>query len=108
MSRNSLFKVKTLPDDAAGAPEDSTPTPVIDMWAPIVPATEIVDDLRAGFPAEQLRYLEVFTKTRLTTEQFAAYAESLRRSDDAILAELDAAGIRLSLITGFDDTPPAA
>ncbi|AGZ52915.1 amidohydrolase [Mycobacterium kansasii] len=103
MSRNSLFKVKTLPDDAAGAPEDSTPTPVIDMWAPIVPATEIVDDLRAGFPAEQLRYLEVFTKTRLTTEQFAAYAESLRRSDDAILAELDAAGIRLSLITGFDE-----
>ena len=28
--------------------------PVIDMWAPIVPSAEIVDDLRAGFPAEQL------------------------------------------------------
>lgn len=76
---------------------------VIDMWAPIVPAAEIIDDLRAGFPSEQLRYLEVFTKTPLTAEQFNAYAESLRRSDDDILAQLDAAGIHQSLITGFDE-----
>ncbi|ORB48974.1 amidohydrolase family protein, partial [Mycobacterium persicum] len=73
------------------------------MWAPIVPAAEIIDDLRAGFPSEQLRYLEVFTKTPLTAEQFNAYAESLRRSDDDILAQLDAAGIHQSLITGFDE-----
>lgn len=37
------------------------PVPVIAMWVPVVPSAEIVDDLRAGFPAEQLRYLEVFT-----------------------------------------------
>ncbi len=76
---------------------------VIDMWAPIVPAAEIIDDLCAGFPAEQLRYLEVFTKTPVSAEQFNAYAESLRRSDDDIRAQLDAAGIRQSLITGFDE-----
>ena len=37
------------------------PVPVIAMWVPVVPSAEIIDDLRAGFPAEQLRYLEVFT-----------------------------------------------
>ncbi|BBX73048.1 amidohydrolase [Mycobacterium shinjukuense] len=79
------------------------PVPVIDMWAPFVPSAEIVDDLRAGFPAELLSYLEVFTKTTVTAEQFGEYAESLRRSDDEILDSLDAAGITGSLITGFDE-----
>jgi len=80
-----------------------TRVPVIDMWAPIVPSEEVIDDLRAGFPAEQLRYLEVFTKTTVTGEQFSDYADSLRRTDDQILDSLDAAGITLSLITGFDE-----
>jgi hypothetical protein len=77
--------------------------PVIDMWAPIVPSAEVIDDLRAGFPAEQLRYLEVFTKRTVSAEQFSVYADSLRRTDDQILDSLDAAGITLSLITGFDE-----
>src|ERR1700739_327645 len=77
--------------------------PVIDMWAPIVPSGEVIDDLRAGFPAEQLQYLEVFTKRTVTAQQFSDYADSLRRTDDQILDSLDAAGITLSLITGFDE-----
>jgi predicted TIM-barrel fold metal-dependent hydrolase len=77
--------------------------PVIDMWAPIVPSTEVIDDLRDGFPDEQLCYLEVFTKTTVSAEQFSEYAHTLRRSDEQILDALDAAGITLSLITGFDE-----
>ena len=79
------------------------PVPVIDMWAPIVPSNEVIDDLRAGFPAEQLQYLEIFTKRTVTAEQFNEYADTLRRTDDQILDSLDAAGITLSLITGFDE-----
>ena len=45
--------------------------PVIDMWAPIVPSDEIIEDLQSGFPTEQLQYLEVFTKTTVSDEQFA-------------------------------------
>jgi predicted TIM-barrel fold metal-dependent hydrolase len=77
--------------------------PVIDMWAPIVPSTEVIDDLRDGFPDEQLRYLEVFTKRTVSAEQFSDYADALRRSDEQILDSLDAAGITLSMITGFDE-----
>jgi uncharacterized protein len=77
--------------------------PVIDMWAPIVPSTEVIDDLRDGFPEEQLRYLEVFTKRTVSAEEFSDYADTLRRSDEQILDSLDAAGITLSLITGFDE-----
>jgi predicted TIM-barrel fold metal-dependent hydrolase len=73
------------------------------MWAPIVPAREIIDDLRAGFPAEQLQYLEVFTGRRVTADQFVAYAEDLVRTDDEIVASLDDAGIVRSVITGFDE-----
>jgi uncharacterized protein len=77
--------------------------PVIDMWAPIVPSAEIIDDLRAGFPEQQLQYLEIFTKARVSAEQFAEYAETLRKTDDEILASMDEAGITQSLITGFDE-----
>lgn len=84
----------------------STPVPrvpVVDMWAPFVPSTEIIDDLRAGFPSELLSYLEVFTKTTVTAEQFSDYVESRRWTDDQLLDSLDAAGITRSLITGFDE-----
>ena len=76
---------------------------VIDMWAPIVPSDEIIADLQSGFPKEQLQYLEVFTKTPVSAEQFSTYAAALRRSDDQILADLDEAGITHSLVTGFDE-----
>ncbi|MCU0314009.1 MAG: amidohydrolase family protein [Solirubrobacteraceae bacterium] len=77
--------------------------PVIDMWSPIVPAAEIIDELQAGFPVEQLSYLEVFTGRSVSAEEFSAYAETLRRSDDQLIADLDEAGITRSLITGFDE-----
>jgi predicted TIM-barrel fold metal-dependent hydrolase len=73
------------------------------MWAPIVPSAETIDDLLDGFPVEQLQYLEIFTKTAITSEQFAAYAQTLRLGDDQILAALDEAGIVRVLITGFDE-----
>jgi predicted TIM-barrel fold metal-dependent hydrolase len=73
------------------------------MWAPFVPATEVIDDLRAGFPAELLSYFEVFTKTTISAEQFSDYVESRRWTDDQILESLDTAGITRSLITGFDE-----
>jgi predicted TIM-barrel fold metal-dependent hydrolase len=76
---------------------------VIDMWAPVVPSREIIAHVQGNFPAEQLQYLEVFTKQRISQEQFAAYAATLARDDEAILGELAAAGIRRSLITGFDE-----
>lgn len=83
--------------------EAGTSAAVIDMWAPIVPSAEIVEDLCSGFPAEQLQYLEVFTKTRVSEEEFGAYIQSRRLADDEILAALDEAGVTYSLITGFDE-----
>ncbi len=77
--------------------------PVIDMWAPLVPCAAIIDDLRAGFPAAQPQYLEVFNTRTVGAEQFNYYAQSLRRTDDHILKSLDAAGITRSLIIGFDE-----
>ena len=73
------------------------------MWAPIVPAKEIIDDLCDGFPSEQLEYLEVFTKQRVSAADFAAYARALERTDPQIMAMLDDAGIARSLISGFDE-----
>jgi uncharacterized protein len=77
--------------------------PVIDVWAPIVPSGEIIDDLLLGFPAEQLRYLDVFTKTTVTEEQLGEYVHTLRRTDEQIMTALDQAGITRSVITGFDE-----
>jgi predicted TIM-barrel fold metal-dependent hydrolase len=73
------------------------------MWAPIVPSCEIIDDLRLGFPTEQLQYLEVFTKASVSEEQFGEYRQALPRTDDQILAALDVAGITRVAITGFDE-----
>jgi len=82
---------------------DVPAVPIIDMWAPIVPSDEVIDDLLDGFPVEQLRYLEVFTNTQITKQQFAAYAHTLRRSDEELLAALEEAGIVKTLVTGFDE-----
>jgi predicted TIM-barrel fold metal-dependent hydrolase len=82
--------------------------PIIDMWAPLVPSRETIDHVGANFPPEQLQYLEVFTKTEVTSEQFAEYAETLVRTDQQILADLEEAGIMRSLITGFDEKSTSA
>jgi predicted TIM-barrel fold metal-dependent hydrolase len=73
------------------------------MWAPVVPSREIIDHVTNNFPAEQIPYLEVFSKRRVTPVGWSAYAASLAKSDDAILDELDQAGIRMSMVTGFDE-----
>jgi uncharacterized protein len=77
--------------------------PVIDMWAPVVPSREIIQHMAADFPGEQLQYLEVFQRRRVSAEEFSAIAPSWARPDEAILADLDAAGIRRSLVSGFDE-----
>ena len=76
---------------------------VIDMWAPILPSRETIAHLATNVPDELLQYLAVFTKASVTPEQYAAYAAGLAREDAEILADLDRAGIRWSLITGFDE-----
>ncbi|CAM4293983.1 putative metal-dependent hydrolase of the TIM-barrel fold protein [Mycobacterium basiliense] len=77
--------------------------PVVDMWAPVVPSTEIIDDLRAGFPAELLSYFAVFSKQAISAEVFSDYVATRRCSDEHILQSLDDAAITRSLITGFDE-----
>ena len=59
--------------------------------------------LAIDFPPEQLQYVEVFQRRTVTAAEFASHAPSLARSDEAIIAELDSAGIRASLISGFDE-----
>jgi predicted TIM-barrel fold metal-dependent hydrolase len=77
--------------------------PVIDMWAPIVPSREIMAWAADHFPPPQLGYLRVFFGSEPSTEAFAALARRLATDDEAILAALDAAGIRTALVTGFDE-----
>lgn len=85
-------------------PEISTvPIPIVDMWAPVAPSREIITHIAANLPAELLSYFEVFQRRRLSEEDIAAALPSAARDDEAILAELDAAGIRVSMITGFDE-----
>jgi predicted TIM-barrel fold metal-dependent hydrolase len=81
--------------------------PVIDLWAPIVPSREIMQHVAHNFPAPQLGYLRVFGKREQSLEEYRDVALALARNDDAILAMLDEAGIRLTLITGFDEASTA-
>ncbi len=79
------------------------PIPVIDMWAPFVPTREIIADVAENFPAPQLGYLRVFFKQEPDAEGWRKAAHALARDDADILADLDAAHIRRTLITGFDE-----
>jgi predicted TIM-barrel fold metal-dependent hydrolase len=78
--------------------------PVIDMWAPIVPSREIIAHAIDHFPEPQLSYLEIFQGAGATAESWRTICREIVADDDAILAALDAAGIRKTLITGFDET----
>jgi hypothetical protein len=75
--------------------------PVIDIWAPIVGRNH--RRFGVGVPGRAAAVPDVFTKTRVTADEFGAYAKSLRRSDEHIIHALDDAGIIPSLITGFDE-----
>lgn len=76
---------------------------VIDMWAPLVPAREIIAHVERHFPKAMLGYMRVFYKRKPTLESAREVMAALASDDDAILAMLDAAHIELALITGFDE-----
>jgi len=81
-----------------------TPTiPAIDMWAPIVPAREIMEYAADHFPPPQLGYLRVFWKGEASTDTFRRAALAMACDDADVLAALDAAHITRALITGFDE-----
>ena len=48
--------------------------PVIDMWAPIVPARDVMEYVAEHFPEPQLGYLRVFGWGDVTPEAFRAAA----------------------------------
>jgi predicted TIM-barrel fold metal-dependent hydrolase len=73
------------------------------MWTPVVPSREIMAHMAVHFPEPQLGYLRVFFKQAPTPEAFRAYAQAITSDDETILAALDAANIRLALVTGFDE-----
>jgi hypothetical protein len=75
-------------------------TAVIDMWAPIVPVPELMAHIAENFPDAMLGYLRVFWKQAPTQATLRTGAPALARSLDDIVAELDAAGISRTLITG--------
>jgi hypothetical protein len=82
-------------------------TPVIDMWAPILPVPEIMAHVAENFPDAMLGYLRVFWKQRPSQDALRAGAPAMARSLDDVLALLDAAGIGRTLITGFDEKSTA-
>ena len=82
-------------------------TPVIDMWAPIVPVPEVMSHVAANFPDAMLGYLRVFWKQRPTQEALRAGAPAMTRSLDDVIGLLDAAGIGRMLVTGFDERTSA-
>src|SRR5213594_210047 len=79
------------------------PAAVIDMWAPIVPVPEVMRHTVDNFPDEMLGYVRVFYKTEPTQAAFRARAGAIATPLDDVIAALDAAGIRRTLITGFDE-----
>ena len=64
-------------------------TPVIDMWAPIVPSREIVEHIRDHFPPAMSGYLRVFFKRDPDPGIFHKLADAMVRDDEAILKALD-------------------
>jgi predicted TIM-barrel fold metal-dependent hydrolase len=81
-----------------------TPIPAIDMWAPIVPAREVMAHVADHFPLPQLGYLRVFWKGEPTIDTLRRTAAALATDDADIIAGLDAAHVTRTLITGFDES----
>ena len=77
--------------------------PAIDMWAPIVPARDVMAYVGEHFPPPQLGYLRVFWKGEPSLDAFRTIARTVATDDEQILAGLDAAHITRALITGFDE-----
>ena len=81
----------------------TTPIPAIDMWAPIVPARDVMAYVADHFPEPQLGYLRVFWKGEPSVEMFRTLARTIACDDAQVLAALDAASITRALITGFNE-----
>jgi predicted TIM-barrel fold metal-dependent hydrolase len=79
-------------------------TPVIDMWAPVVPTREIMEHMADHFPEPQLGYLRVFFRLAPSADAFRKLARGAAQSDDEVLRTLDQAHITHTMITGFDET----
>src|SRR6059036_2051126 len=82
-------------------------TPVIDMWAPIVPVPEVMAHIAENFPDPMLGYLRVFWKATPSQEAIRGGAPAMARSLEDVVAAIDAAGIGRTLITGFDERSTA-
>src|SRR5213594_1930458 len=83
------------------------PTPVIDMWAPILPVPEVMAHVAENFPDAMLGYLRVFWKQRPSEDALRAGAPAMARPLSEVVATLDAAGITRTLVTGFDERSTA-
>src|SRR5207247_9989616 len=83
------------------------PTPVIDMWAPILPVPEVMAHVAENFPEAMLGYLRVFWKQRPSEDALRAGAPAMARPLSDVVAALDPAGITATLITGFDELATA-
>src|SRR5207247_9699703 len=66
-------------------------TPVIDMWAPVLPVPEIMAHIAENFPDAMLGYLRVFWKQRPSQQALRAGAPALARPLSEVVAALDAA-----------------
>src|SRR5437867_13297274 len=82
-------------------------TPVIDMWAPVLPVPEIMAHIAENFPDAMLGYLRVFWKQPPSQDALRAGAPAMARPLDEVVAALDAAGVARALITGFDERSTA-
>jgi predicted TIM-barrel fold metal-dependent hydrolase len=76
---------------------------VIDMWAPILPTTEVMEYVAEHFPRQMAGYLRVFFKQEPDPASFRTIARTFGRPEQEVLALLDGAGIEQSLVTGFDE-----
>ena len=77
--------------------------PVIDMWAPIWPVADFLEDASERFPDEMLGYLRIFMRSATTLEQVVKLFESFRLTDEQLGKELESANVTRSLVTGFDE-----
>jgi len=77
------------------------------MWAPIVPVRAILEHVAGNFPEAMLGYLRVFYKQLPTPDAFREIGRGMQLGEDELLAILDAAGVRQTLITGFDERTSA-
>ena len=73
-----------------------------------MPSHEIIEHVAHNFPEATLGYLRVFNMKARSLDEYRKIALKLARDDAQVLAMLDEAGIRKTLVTGFDEASSAA